>query len=381
MISEEGHKIVENVSDIISVELSERSYDIVIGNGLISRLGTLISPLLARPFTVIVTDENVADEWLQPATEALSNSGISCETIILPAGEASKSFASFEHLTSELLTKGVERRDHIIALGGGVIGDLTGFAAATLRRGMGFIQVPTSLLAQVDSSVGGKTGINSTKGKNLVGAFHQPALVVADLDTLDTLPMREMKAGYAEVVKYGLIDDPGFFGWLEQNGESLIAGDKAAQGHAVSVCCRAKARIVAEDELEKGKRALLNLGHTFGHALEAECGYDGSLLHGEAVAIGMVQALQMSEAMGICEQGSSLKVAEHLSTIGLPVAIADLAQNFKVDDLISHMMQDKKVESGKLVFVLASAIGAAEVRRDVSLDQLRMLLDHGQQGQ
>ena len=369
----------EYVHQSVRVALGDRSYDILIGTGLVTRLGSLIEPVLSRPYTVIVTDENVARHWLDVAVASLSDAGIAHDTVILPAGEATKCFATYERLSDQLLALGVERSDHITALGGGVIGDLTGFAAATLRRGVGFIQVPTSLLAQVDSSVGGKTGINTAHGKNLVGAFHQPSLVVADLSTLESLPEREMRAGYAEVVKYGLIDDPAFFTWLEASGNKLLSGDTSARTHAVATSCRAKARIVAEDEFETGKRALLNLGHTFAHAFEAEGGYDGTLLHGEAVALGMLLAFRLSAVMGLCAPEVTDRVSAHLAAAGLPVCIPDIGLHLDTDTLISHMQQDKKTEAGNLVFVLAHDIGGAEVRRDVSLDQLHALLDHALQ--
>jgi len=367
---------MNGIKETVPVSLGERSYDIIIGEGLIHSLGDHIGPLLPRPKTVIVTDDTVAEIWLERAVGALTNVGIKTDTIILPAGESTKSFAQLERLTSDLLKLDLERSDVVIALGGGVIGDLTGFAASILRRGMDFIQVPTTLLAQVDSSVGGKTGINTYFGKNLIGAFHQPRLVVADMGVLKTLSPRELRAGYAEVVKYGLIDDMAFFNWLEENSARLLDGDLDALAYAVALSCRSKARIVAADEREGGVRALLNLGHTFGHAYEAECGYDGSLLHGEAIALGMVLAFRLSEAMGVCPTGTADRIAAHLKSAGLPVKTSDLGRGFDTDKLIGHMRQDKKVIGGTLTFIIARGIGMSEVSRDVSLDHLRQVLDH-----
>ena len=352
--------------DTVRAELGRRSYDVLIGPGLIASAGVRIAPLLARPLTAIVTDENVARHHLQPLLVALKAAGIAATPIILPAGEATKSFAALAGLCDELLAAGIERRDRIIALGGGVIGDLTGFAAAILRRGVGFIQIPTSLLAQVDSSVGGKTGINSPLGKNLIGAFHQPLLVLADITALDTLPDRELSAGYAEVAKAGLLGDRSFFEWLEQNLRPVLAREPLALQHAIRVCVAMKARIVAEDETETGVRALLNLGHTFGHSLEAATGYSSRLLHGEGVSIGMVQAFRFSERLGHCAEGSAERVARHLSLARLPVARREIPGALPPDAaLVEIMRQDKKAEAGKLTFILARAIGEAFVARNV----------------
>jgi 3-dehydroquinate synthase len=344
---------------IVPVSLGDRSDDIHIGEGLLPQLGTMIAPVLRQKRVTVVTDEHVAAEHLDTAMAALKAAGIDANSIILAPGEATKSYEPFTKLIDRLLELGVERKDTLIALGGGVVGDITGFAAAVLRRGVDFVQVPTSLLAQVDSSVGGKTGINTPFGKNLVGAFHQPRMVVIDLALLDTLPARELQAGYAEVVKYGLIDDPGFFRWLEEHGAGVRTGDRQAQGRAIAHSCRAKARIVAEDEFEGGKRALLNLGHTFGHALEAECGYDGTLLHGEGVAIGMAMALDLSVRMGLAEESDLERYMAHLRSVNMKAYASQIDQALDADRLMAHMAQDKKVDGGDIVFVLGPIGGAA----------------------
>lgn len=361
---------------IVSVQLGQRGYDIHVGSGLTARAGQLIAPLLPRPQVVIVTDENVAARRLAPLRAALEAAGIGHDAIILPPGEGQKSFAGLERVCDGLLARKVERRDKVIALGGGVIGDLVGFACSILRRGTDFIQIPTSLLAQVDSSVGGKTAINVKYGKNLLGAFHQPRLVLADVDALDSLPPRELRAGYAEIVKYGLLGDADFFAWLEQHGEALLAGDKALRIEAVARCCAHKARIVMADEREEGERALLNLGHTFGHALEAETGYSARLLHGEGVAVGMALAFKLSAALGLCEAGLPARVVAHLRRCGMPATIGDVdgAAGFAAETLLAHMGQDKKVRAGKLVFILAAAIGRAVIRDDVPTDAVLALL-------
>lgn len=360
-----------DIHQTVSVALGERAYEIHIGTGLLQHAGTYIKPLLARPQTVIVTDHNVAEAVLPKLQKSLDAEGISHQTITLPAGESTKSFENLARLTDFLLDAKVERNDMIIALGGGVIGDLTGFAASVLRRGIDFIQIPTSLLAQVDSSVGGKTGINTRRGKNLVGAFHQPRLVLADVGILATLPPRELRAGYAEIVKYGLIDNLTFFEWLETNGAALLAGDTGLLAHAVTVSCKAKAAIVAEDELEQGKRALLNLGHTFGHALEAETGYSDRLVHGEAVAIGMCLAHQYSQSQGLATGQDTARILAHLQAVGLPVAIGDIpGATMSTGALLEHMYQDKKASAGALTFILTKGIGQAFVARDVDPDLL-----------
>ena len=343
-------------------------YDIHIGPGLLPRAGELIAPLLARPRTFIITDENVAALHLHTLQQSLDAAGIAHDALVLPAGEATKSWDNLQRVVEALLAAELERGDHLIAFGGGVIGDLAGFAAAITRRGMPFIQIPTTLLAQVDSSVGGKTGINSpTHGKNLIGAFHQPAIVIADTGVLKTLPRRELLAGYAEVVKYGLLGDADFFAWLEEHGAQVLAFDEAALTQAIATSCRAKAAIVNEDAREKGRRALLNLGHTFGHAWEAALGYDGTLLHGEGVAIGMVQAFRFSERLGLCPPGRAQRVAAHLEAVGLPTSLKRYLNRLPgAEDLLALMRQDKKAQAGRLVFILARDIGEAFIAKDVA---------------
>jgi 3-dehydroquinate synthase len=356
----------------VSVALGSRSYEIDIGHGLLARSGAIIAPFLKRPSVVIVTDENVAKHHLKALESGLSAASIASQVITVPAGEKTKSFEALAELCDSLLAVGVERRDLVIALGGGVIGDLVGFATSILRRGVNFIQVPTTLLAQVDSSVGGKTGINSKHGKNLIGAFHQPLHVIADLGTLATLPKRELAAGYAEVAKYGLLGDKVFYEWLESNVSKLLSGDPLAMRHTVQTCCATKARIVAEDETETGVRALLNLGHTFGHALEAATGYSSRLLHGEAVAIGTVQAFRFSEQLGLCAKGQADRIALHLRTAGLPTHRTQIPGELpQPSGLLALMHQDKKAVGGKLTFILAKGIGEAFIARDV--DEAKVL--------
>jgi 3-dehydroquinate synthase len=358
---------MEMTVETVRVDLAGRAYDISIGQGLIARAGEIIAPLLKRKFAAIVTDENVGKLHLLPLQQALAAYGIESQPVILPAGEKTKSYAELARVCDALLTAGVERRDVVIALGGGVIGDLTGLASAILRRGVNFVQIPTSLLAQVDSSVGGKTGINSPLGKNLIGAFHQPVAVLADLDVLKTLPQRQRAAGYAEIVKYGLLGDAKYYDWLDTQVEAIMQGDVAATARAVKTSCEMKARIVAEDETETGVRALLNLGHTFGHALEAATGYSDTLLHGEAVAIGMVQAFGFSEMLGHCEQGLSRKVATHLRRAGLPTHSSDIAAQLPApEQLLILMYQDKKAEGGKLTFILTKGIGEAFIAKAIN---------------
>ena len=352
--------------DIVSVNLGRRTYDIHIGENLLQETGRFIAPLLNRPFIAIVTDENVARHHLKTLEESLVVAGIRSVAIILPSGEKTKSFAALADLCEQLLAAGVERRDKIIAFGGGVIGDLTGFAAAILRRGVDFIQIPTTLLAQVDSSVGGKTGINSAHGKNLIGAFLQPIKVLADTSLLETLPRRELAAGYAEVAKYGLLGDLSFFEWLEASAEILLRGDAQARAYAIHRSCSAKAAIVAEDETEQGARALLNLGHTFGHALESATGYSNRLLHGEGVAIGMVQAFRFSERLKHCKPGTADRVARHLKAVGLPTHVNDIEGPLpSIADLVNIMKHDKKAQNGELTFILARAIGDAFIAKSV----------------
>ena len=351
----------------LGVDLGERSYDILIGAGLLADAGRLIAPVLRAGRVAVITDRNVADAGhLATLETALAGADITSRTIILEPGEQTKDFAHLEQVIGDLLAGEIDRKTTLIALGGGVIGDLTGVCAALTLRGVDFIQVPTTLLAQVDSSVGGKTAINTAQGKNLVGAFYQPRLVLADTGVLDTLPPRELRAGYAEVVKYGVIDMPDFFDWLEGNGPAVLAGDAAARRRAILTCCDAKARIVSADETEQGQRALLNLGHTFGHALEAEIGYGGGLLHGEAVAIGMVMALTLANRLGQCKGNDAARLRAHLDATGLPGDLTRLnTGGWTADRLLAHMMKDKKTEDGKLTFILARAIGEAFIEHDV----------------
>ena len=360
----------------VRVDLSERAYDIVIGGGLIERTGELMKPLLQRPRTVVVTDRNVANHHLANLSASLDTEGIEHQTIVLDPGEATKDFAHFEELANLLLDTEVERSDIILALGGGVVGDLVGFVASVFRRGIRFIQLPTTLLAQVDSSVGGKTGINTAHGKNLVGSFHQPSLVVADWCALDTLPAREMLAGYAEVVKYGLLGDAAFFSWLETNGGAVIEGTGEALGAAIARSCEAKALIVAADELESDRRALLNLGHTFAHAIEAEAGYDSTVLHGEAVALGMVLAFSLSARLGLCDEPEVERVSSHLTAVGLPATPQALGvKNLEPRRLLKHMRQDKKVSGGRPSFVLVRGIGKAFINHNVDPDAVTATLE------
>lgn len=368
-------------ADTVPVSLGDRSYDVRIGSGLLQAAAGHIQPLLKRPFVLIVTDATVAALHLEPLTRALNDADIKTLPIVLPAGEATKSFAHLEDLLSQLIDAGVERTDMIVALGGGVIGDLAGFAAAILRRGVDFIQIPTTLLAQVDSSVGGKTAIDMAQGKNLVGAFHQPRLVLADIDVLATLDKRELRAGYAEVVKYGLIDDPEFFAWLETNGAQLLDGDTDTRIQAVRRSIAAKARVVAADEREGGQRALLNLGHTFGHALETAAGYSGDLLHGEAVAAGMGIAFDVSVHLGFCPADDAERAKAHLRASGLPAGITDLEKSNRLkvpdaDDLIRLMGQDKKVSGGKITFILARGIGQSFIASDIDMEKVAQVLSN-----
>lgn len=352
---------------LIEVALGERSYPIHIETGLIERAGDRLAPYTLTGRLIVISDENV---WALQSGRL----GIDAEPILLPPGEGSKSWAGLEALIDRLLARGVERSDHLVAFGGGVIGDLAGFAAAILKRGCGLIQIPTTLLAQVDSSVGGKTGINTAAGKNLVGAFNQPAAVLIDPACLDTLPPRQLRAGYAEVVKYGLLGDAGFFDWCETNGAKLIAGDAAAREHAIKVSVAAKAAIVAADERETGgKRALLNLGHTFAHALEAETGFSDLLLHGEAVALGMALAFRFSAERGICTAADAERVSNHLESIGLTTTLGPIPASG--DALVAHMRHDKKASGGRLPFILVRGIGEAFVDKKVDLADVAAFLD------
>lgn len=353
----------------IHVALGERSYDVVVGSGLVADAGRHLKPVLARPAVAIVTDANVAKLHLPALQAALTRDGIAvAATVVLPPGEATKDVPYLMQVLDELLAARIERTDTVLALGGGVIGDLTGFAASVLRRGVAVAQIPTSLLAQVDASIGGKTGIDTRFGKNLIGTFHQPRIVLADVGVLGTLPQRELLAGYAEVVKYGLLGDARFFDWLETNGASVMQGDAAARTYAVLASARMKAEIVAGDERESGRRALLNLGHTFGHALEAELGYDNRLLHGEAVACGMVMAFDLSVRMGLCPAPDAERVRRHLRAVGLPAGLPGEAPDggWNPRRLLEHMRQDKKVSGGTLTFILVRGIGKSFVSREVT---------------
>jgi 3-dehydroquinate synthase len=360
---------------VVSVGLGERSYDVLIGPGLIDGAGELIAPLLRKARVAVIADAHVAELHGERLSAALRGAGVSVSMITVPPGEETKSFAGLADVTARLLELKLDRGDLIVAFGGGVVGDLAGFAAAIYKRGIGFVQVPTTLLAQVDSSVGGKTAIDTPQGKNLIGAFHQPRLVLADLDVLATLPDREMACGYAEVVKYGLLGDAAFFAWLEEEGGSVLARDTAALTHAISHSVRMKAQIVAEDEHETGRRALLNLGHTFGHALESETGFGDALKHGEAVAAGCVLALGFSAHLGLCPQENASRAAALFMAAGLPTSLDDLPRRqMNADALIDHMAQDKKADGGKLTFILARAIGEAFVARDVDASSVRTFL-------
>ncbi|WP_371060161.1 3-dehydroquinate synthase [Rhodosalinus sp. 5P4] len=362
--------------ETVAVALGARSYDIRIGPGLVARAGAEIGPLLARPHVAVITDETVAAHHLDALRAGLAASGIGCTALALPPGEATKGWEQLRRAVEWLLDERVERRDVVVALGGGVIGDLAGFAAAILRRGVRFVQVPTTLLAQVDSSVGGKTAINTGHGKNLVGAFHQPSLVLADTGALSTLPARDFLAGYGEVVKYGLLGDADFFEWLEGAGPALAAGDEAARIRAVRRSCEMKAGIVARDETEQGDRALLNLGHTFCHALEAATGYSDRLLHGEGVAVGCALAFELSARLGLCSQEEPGRVRAHLRAMGMKTDLSDIPGPLPdADGLLALMAQDKKVVDGRLRFVLARGIGRAFVTSDVPPEAVRGLLD------
>ena len=362
----------------VHVPLAGRAYDILIGEGLIARAGAHAAAVLPRRRAVVIADETVAALHGRTLTDSLAATGVTHTLLTVPAGEQSKSMAVATDLLARMTEAGIDRRTGVIAFGGGVVGDLAGFVAAIALRGLPFIQIPTTLLAQVDSSVGGKTGVNLPAGKNLVGAFHQPLLVLCDTGVLATLPLRERRAGYAEVVKYGLIDDAAFFAWCEAHGAALLGGDAEAIAEAVRACCAAKARVVADDERETrqdGGRALLNLGHTFGHALEAEIGYDGArLLHGEAVAVGLGLAFSLSARLGLCAAEDAARVRGHLAASGLPADLSMLNRRFSAARLIGHMRKDKKAEAGRLTFILARGIGAAFASRDVPEEEVAALL-------
>jgi 3-dehydroquinate synthase len=362
----------------VEVALGDRAYEIVIGRDVIASLGERIAKLRPGARTAIVTDRTVAKTWLKRAEEVLDQAGIAHASVIVGEGESSKSYAGLEQVCEALIAAKIERNDLVIALGGGVIGDLAGFSASLLRRGVDFVQVPTSLLAQVDSSVGGKTGINSPQGKNLIGTFHQPVLVLADTAILDTLSPRQFRAGYAEVAKYGALGDEAFFAWLEANHAELFSGG-AAREHAVATSCRAKAAIVARDERETGDRALLNLGHTFGHALEAATGFSDRLFHGEGVAIGMVLAAEFSAERGMMPAADAQRLAKHLAEVGLPTRLQDIAGFTQegladADRLMALMSQDKKVKRGELTFILMEGIGHAVIANKVEPAPVREFL-------
>lgn len=359
------------MSEIVQVELGARSYPIHVGRGLLERGGALAAPLVAERRVFVVTDEVVAKLHAARLEAGFEAAGIQVHRIVLPAGERTKNWAELGRLLDRLLELRPERRSMLVALGGGVVGDIAGLAASLLLRGVDFIQAPTTLLAQVDSAVGGKTAVDAPQGKNLIGSFHQPRMVLCDLDALATLPARELAAGYAEVVKYGLLGDAAFFGWCEANAAALLAGDDAARAHAVAESCRAKARVVGADEREAGQRALLNLGHTFAHAFEAAMGFGDGLLHGEAVALGMCMAFDLSAALGLCPPADAARVRAHIAATGLPVALPPGA--WSAERLLALMAQDKKARGG-LTFILARGIGAAFVAHDVPAEPVRRLL-------
>ena len=361
----------------LPVVLSRASYEVVVGAGLLARAGGLLAPVLPQKRCVVVTDSNVAALHLPALREGLAQAGFQLHELVVPPGEASKSLASYAELVERVLAFGIERRTAIVALGGGVVGDLAGFAAASLLRGLPFVQVPTTLLAQVDSSVGGKTGVNTAQGKNLVGAFHQPHAVLADTDVLATLPVRELRAGYAEIVKSALIGDPAFFEWCEAHGAAVVGGDADLQAEAVLRACAFKAGVVGADEREElanDGRALLNLGHTFGHALEAEVGYSGALLHGEGVAIGTLLAFRLSARLGLCPAEDVARVAAHLDGVGLAPELRMLNRRFSAARLIGHMRRDKKTRDGQMTFVLVRGIGRAFTSRAVPAELVAALL-------
>ncbi|MCC8964698.1 3-dehydroquinate synthase [Bradyrhizobium sp. Pear76] len=367
-----------SASVTVDVALGDRAYDIVIGRDVLQSLGERVAALRPGVRTAIVTDRTVARHWLEPAEASLAAAGVPTSRIVVEEGEGSKSYATLTQVSEALIAAKIERNDLVIALGGGVVGDLAGFAAAILRRGVDFVQVPTSLLAQVDSSVGGKTGINSPQGKNLIGAFHQPVLVIADTSVLDTLSPRQFRAGYAEVAKYGILGDEAFFAWLEKNHADIFAGGTGRE-HAIATSCRAKAGVVSRDERETGERALLNLGHTFGHALEAATGFSDRLFHGEGVSVGMVLAAEFSAQLGMISSDDAARIARHLSAVGLPTRLQDIAGFTQegladADALLALMAQDKKVKRGKLTFILLEAVGRAVIANNVEPQLVRDFL-------
>jgi 3-dehydroquinate synthase len=358
----------------LSIDLGSRSYDILIGHDILKDAGNHIAHLLPIPNVIIITDNQVAPRYLEILEQSLKVHAIHTEHVILKAGESSKSFATLEWLTDQVFNFKPERKTTLIALGGGVVGDLTGFVASIVLRGIPFIQIPTTLLAQVDSSVGGKTGINNRYGKNLIGSFYQPRRVLIDVNCLKSLPQRQFLAGYAEVVKYGLIKEPQFFEWLETNRERILAQDHETLQHMVSVSCKVKADIVASDEKENNIRALLNLGHTFGHALEAVTGYSDLLLHGEGVAIGMVMAAQLSVKLGLCHADEANKIIHHLQQVGLPTSLKDISFKWQIEPIIEAMEQDKKVSEGKMVFVVLDHLGKASLKNTIDRTLIRQVL-------
>ena len=363
------------MSRTVRVGLGERAYDVVVGGGLLDKAGVLLAPLLKQGRTAIVSDATVWKLHGERLPKALSAAGISSQAIVVPPGEPSKSWDGLAEVSDRLLELELDRGDLIVAFGGGVVGDLAGFAAAIYKRGIDFVQIPTTLLAQVDSSVGGKTAIDTPRGKNLIGAFHQPKRVLADLDLLATLPEREMRAGYAEVIKYGLLGDFAFFEWLETNGPAVLAGDPDALAYAVARSVEMKAEIVEADEKEAGRRALLNLGHTFGHALEAETGYGEALLHGEAVAAGSAIAFRFSAAQGLCSSQDAQRAESAIAAAGLPTRLDQVGSGaFDAAKLVRHMGQDKKAEGGRLTFILARALGDAFVAKNVDGQAVRDFL-------
>jgi 3-dehydroquinate synthase len=363
------------MSRTVPVGLGTRAYDVLVGEGLLDAAGRLIAPFQKRGRTAVVSDETVWALHGERLTASLSAAGIEALPVIVPPGEQTKSFEGLADVSDRLLALELDRGDIVTAFGGGVVGDLAGFAAAVYKRGIDFVQIPTTLLAQVDSSVGGKTAIDTPRGKNLVGAFHQPKLVLADLTVLSTLPDREMRAGYAEIIKYGLLGDLAFFEWLEANVAAVLAREPAALAHAVARSVEMKAEIVAEDEKEQGRRALLNLGHTFGHALEAETGYGDTLLHGEAVGVGMALAFRFSARQGLANGQDALRATRAIAASGLPTAMADVPGHpFDATRLVAHMAQDKKAEAGRLTFILARALGDAFVAKDVDAAAVRDFL-------
>ena len=371
-----------NEHNKLRINLKENSYDIIIEHGLLSSLGALVSQKFGKPKTFIVTDNNISVHWLKQTIESFSAQGIYPKVLEVPVGESTKSFINLEKIIDQLLESKVGRDSLLIALGGGVIGDLAGFAGAVTLRGVKVVQVPTTLLSQVDSSVGGKTGINVRQGKNLVGSFHQPILVAIDTQVLQTLPQRQLFAGYAEVLKYGLIKDCSFFEWLELNGKKVLDGDKLAQQYAIFTSCRIKAEIVEADEKEQNLRAILNFGHTFGHALEAEAGYDGNLLHGEAVSIGMVMAIELSKNLGHLSGQDAGRAVDYIRSIGLPTNINSIegSTSWHPDRLIQHMQHDKKVSNGQLRFVLIKGIGEAYLTADVEKKQVYSVIEKSLSG-